>query len=260
MNIPPLSRTELTKRFAVVGDPVAHSLSPLIHTGWLETLGLDAHYGRVHLQSEDAADDIRAMAHDFAGLNVTLPHKIAALKASAKVDGLARLVGAANTLVNEAGQWTAYNTDVAGFAAAVRAAVGEVGAGSRVILIGAGGAARELDGLEINVEQKFTSNNILTVGEKLQQRRGEEAKQGDRGEKKVKAGYVLIKNVKANIKLSAFGQAVTNSIQIPPIELTDIGSDNAQGILMSEFMRRLLGEISTAVINQVKASLPHKPF
>lgn len=118
----------------------------------------------------------------------------------------------------------------------------------------------ELDGLEINVEQKFTSNNILTVGEKLQQRRGEEAKQGDRGEKKVKAGYVLIKNVKANIKLSAFGQAVTNSIQIPPIELTDIGSDNAQGILMSEFMRRLLGEISTAVINQVKASLPHKPF
>jgi shikimate dehydrogenase len=142
MSIPPLSRTELMKRFAVVGDPVAHSLSPLIHTGWLETFGLDAHYGRVHLQSEDAADAIRAMAHDFAGLNVTLPHKIAALEASAKVDGLARLVGAANTLVNEAGQWTAHNTDVAGFAAAVRAAVGEIGAGSRVILIGAGGAAR----------------------------------------------------------------------------------------------------------------------
>ena len=131
-----------TKRFAVVGDPVAHSLSPLIHNAWMETAGLDAHYGRVHLQSEDAADDIRAMAHDFAGLNVTLPHKIAALNAAARVDGAARLVGAANTLVNDGGQWTAYNTDVAGFAAAVRAVAGDLPPGARVILIGAGGAAR----------------------------------------------------------------------------------------------------------------------
>jgi uncharacterized protein involved in outer membrane biogenesis len=119
----------------------------------------------------------------------------------------------------------------------------------------------ELDGLVINVEQKFASSNILTVGEKLQQRRGEEAKQGDRNEKKVKADYVLIKNVKANIKLSAFGQAIANtSIQVPPIELKDIGSDNAQGIILSEFMRKLVGEISTAVLNQVKASLPNKSF
>ncbi|NJM27378.1 MAG: AsmA family protein [Pseudanabaena sp. RU_4_16] len=50
----------------------------------------------------------------------------------------------------------------------------------------------ELDGLEINVEQTFASSNILTVGEKLQQRRGEAAKQGDRGEKKVKASYASI--------------------------------------------------------------------
>jgi uncharacterized protein involved in outer membrane biogenesis len=119
----------------------------------------------------------------------------------------------------------------------------------------------ELDGLEINVEQKFTSNNILTIGEKLQQRRGEESKQGDRGEKKVKAGYVSIKNVKANVKLSALGRTIANtSVQVPSIELKDIGSDNSQGVLMSEFMRKLLREIFTAVTNQVKASLPHKPF
>lgn len=119
----------------------------------------------------------------------------------------------------------------------------------------------ELDGLEINVEQTFASSNILTVGEKLQQRRGEEAKQGDRGEKKVKAGYVSIKNVRANIKISALGQKIADtSIQVPTIELKDIGSDKAQGIILSEFMRKLVGEISTAVINQVKASLPNKPF
>lgn len=119
----------------------------------------------------------------------------------------------------------------------------------------------ELDGLEINVEQKFANNNILTVGEKLQQRSGEQAKQGDRGEKKVKAGYISIENVKANVKLSALGQTLANtSVQIPRIELKDIGADNAQGVLLSEFMRKLLGEIFTAVTNQVKVSLSAKPF
>jgi uncharacterized protein involved in outer membrane biogenesis len=119
----------------------------------------------------------------------------------------------------------------------------------------------ELDGLEINVEQNFANSNIFTVGGKLQQQRGEQAKQGDRGEKKVKAGSVSIKNVKANLKISALGQTIANSsIQVPPIELKDIGSDNAQGVLLSEFMRKLVEEISTAAIDQVKASLPQKPF
>ena len=132
----------MTKLYAVVGDPVAHSLSPPIHNGWIAMAGLDAHYGRVHLQSENAADDIRAMAKDYAGLNVTLPHKVAAANAAARVEPLAARIGAANTLVNEQGTWAAYNTDIEGFEAAVRAAGCELGPGLNVILIGAGGAAR----------------------------------------------------------------------------------------------------------------------
>ncbi len=130
------------KKYAVVGDPVAHSLSPLIHNGWIADAGLSAHYTRVHLQSEAAADDLRAMASEYEGLNVTLPHKIAALSAATNSSLEARTVGAANTLVREHAVWTAHNTDVAGFEAAIRSACGDEARNLRVLLIGAGGAAR----------------------------------------------------------------------------------------------------------------------
>ena len=130
------------KLYAVVGNPVAHSLSPLIHNAWIADAGLNAHYDRVHLTSESARDDLRAMASIYDGLNVTLPHKIAALSAATKSSLEARTVGAANTLVREHGAWTAHNTDVAGFEVAMHAACGDELRNLRVLLIGAGGAAR----------------------------------------------------------------------------------------------------------------------
>ncbi len=129
-------------RYAVVGDPVAHSLSPLIHNAWMAEAGLDAHYERVHLKSANAAADIRDMAMAYAGLNVTLPHKIAALAAASLSSPEARIVGAANTMVRNRDAWTAHNTDVAGFEMAMRAVAGEELRNLRVLLIGAGGAAR----------------------------------------------------------------------------------------------------------------------
>jgi shikimate dehydrogenase len=131
-----------TQLYAIVGDPVSHSLSPLIHNGWIAAAGLNAHYDRVHLTSQSATDDLRAMASAYDGLNVTLPHKIAALSAATKSSLEARTVGAANTLVREHGAWTAHNTDVAGFEAAMHAACGDELRNLRVLLIGAGGAAR----------------------------------------------------------------------------------------------------------------------
>ena len=131
------------KLFAVVGDPVSHSLSPLIHNRWIADAGLDAHYSAIHLQSANAAADIRALAADYSGLNVTLPHKIAALEAAASASPEVRAIGAANTLArSDDGKWVAYNTDVAGFLDALAAAVGPKRTGLRVVMIGAGGAAR----------------------------------------------------------------------------------------------------------------------
>ncbi len=133
----------MTQRYAVVGDPVAHSLSPLIQNAWLRAAGIDAHYDRIHLQSKDAAADIRLLAADYSGLNITLPHKMAALAASAGASPEARAIGAANTLARDSAlNWFAHNTDVAGFEIAVKAALGNRTGGLSVVMIGAGGAAR----------------------------------------------------------------------------------------------------------------------
>lgn len=133
-----------TSVYGVVGDPVAHSLSPLIHNRWTAEAGLDAVYAAFHLKSDSAADDLRALARaGVKGLNVTLPHKIAALQAAHEQSKLARRIGAANTLASDgAGGWIAHNTDVAGFAALWREGLGISARDKRVVMIGAGGAAR----------------------------------------------------------------------------------------------------------------------
>lgn len=139
-----MSISPATRLYAVVGDPVAHSLSPMIHNRWMREAGLDAVYLALHLQSPDAAADLRALARaGFSGLNITLPHKLAALAAAAKASPGAQRVGAANTLTRETdGGWTAYNTDVEGFSVALAHALTRDPSGKRVVLIGAGGAAR----------------------------------------------------------------------------------------------------------------------
>ncbi len=136
--------TGATKVYAVIGDPIAHSLSPMIHNSWIAEAGADAVYVALPLQHADAESAIRDLARSgLAGLNVTLPHKQSALAASGHADETARVVGAANTLVpNEAGGWKAHNTDIAGFARAVEAALETRLTGGRVVLLGAGGAAR----------------------------------------------------------------------------------------------------------------------
>jgi shikimate dehydrogenase len=132
-----------SRLYAVVGDPVSHSLSPLIHNRWMREAGLDAHYSAIHLQAEDAAPGIRLLARDYSGLNITLPHKVAALAASSEASANAKRIGAANTLArNASGGWSAHNTDIEGFAEALRSAGANDLKGKPVVLIGAGGAAR----------------------------------------------------------------------------------------------------------------------
>ena len=133
-----------TRLYGVVGDPVAHSLSPLIHNRWLREAGIDAVYLGLHLQSKEAADDLRGLARaGFLGLNVTLPHKLAALAAAVRVSPEAKAIGAANLLSREnQADWWAHNTDVAGFSDALEAAIGLDLRDKRIVLIGAGGAAR----------------------------------------------------------------------------------------------------------------------
>ncbi len=131
--------TPATQILGIIGDPVAHSLSPIMHNGWIEDHGIDAVYVALRFHSQDAEHDIRALKGlGFAGLNVTLPHKQAAAAAADRSES-----EVANTLRWEQdGTLSAFNTDGAGFLDALAEAAPDWASRvRRVLIVGAGGAA-----------------------------------------------------------------------------------------------------------------------
>lgn len=126
----------------VIGDPIAHSKSPLIHTFWLEHLGLDADYRACRVPAADLPQYLaqRRADPDWRGCNVTIPHKEAVAPLLDAPDARASAIGAVNTIVHRPdGGLAGTNTDVDGIAAAVG---GLALAGRTAAVIGAGGAAR----------------------------------------------------------------------------------------------------------------------
>src|SRR5262249_58396863 len=127
----------------VIGWPVAHSRSPLIHNYWIARYGLDAEYRREAVPPDQFKDFIAQLSdRGYVGANVTVPHKEAALAVAAP-DERAKAVGAANTLWLEGGVLRATNTDVEGFIANLGAAAPgwDRGLRSAVVLRAGGGAA-----------------------------------------------------------------------------------------------------------------------
>lgn len=129
----------------VMGWPVAHSLSPRLHGYWLERYGIDGAYVPLPVRPERLASALRALADlGFAGCNLTVPHKEAALGLLEEVDEEARRVGAVNSLrVRPDGSLLGWNTDIEGYRLSLAAALpGRSFAGQVVAVIGAGGAGR----------------------------------------------------------------------------------------------------------------------
>ncbi len=126
----------------MIGHPVAHSRSPDMQTAALAELGLAGEwtYGALDIEPEsfEAAVAELAAAGDYAGVNVTLPHKEAALAIADEASEGARAIGAANTLTFEDGRIAAANTDAGGVLRSLPAGMG----GGRALVLGAGGAAR----------------------------------------------------------------------------------------------------------------------
>ncbi len=132
-------------RLGVIGDPVAHSLSPVIQNAGLEAAGIAARYARFHIQSSNLAESLTlAREQDFIGVNLTLPHKVAAVPLLDKVDANAAKIGAVNTVAFRDGTLVGDNTDGIGFARAFAAEFGAGLRGLRVLILGAGGAARAI--------------------------------------------------------------------------------------------------------------------
>ena len=130
--------------YGVVGDPISHSLSPFIHNQWMRDYDINAVYAPFHLpggQSKTHFSDFLALG--VQGLNVTLPHKLNALNTSAACSQTAEAIGAANFLHRQEDSWYADNTDAEGFMMDLRRFVPDDAIKQgRILLIGAGGAAR----------------------------------------------------------------------------------------------------------------------
>lgn len=126
----------------VIGYPITHSRSPRLHGHWLHRFGIDGHYIPLQVAPSDFEQTLRALPRmGFAGVNVTLPHKHAALALSDTVTATARRIGAANTLVFTSDGVAADNTDAHGFAQNILSAQPSWSPGL-VALVGAGGASR----------------------------------------------------------------------------------------------------------------------
>lgn len=132
----------MTRLLAVLGHPIAHSLSPRMHTAALEELGEDARYVALDVLPEALAESVRELrAQDALGFNVTLPHKETIASWLDALDEDARAIGAVNTVYRDGDRWVGTNTDARGLTRSLEEE-GVPLVGARVVIVGAGGAAR----------------------------------------------------------------------------------------------------------------------
>ena len=136
----------MSPRCFVIGHPIAHSRSPLIHGTWIAQHGLAGSYERIDVAPTDLPAFIdRVRSGELTGGNVTVPHKEAALPLLDEITDTARTMGAANTLWREGGRLCGDNTDAAGFLGHLdESAPGWQGRVETALLLGAGGAARAI--------------------------------------------------------------------------------------------------------------------
>ena len=136
-------------QFAVVGNPIAHSLSPILHNSAFQTLKIPAFYGRYLLENHQSFYHLRSL--HLKGANITIPHKENAFNSCDEVFGIAKEIGAVNTVVFRENKILGYNTDALGFYLCIQEF-----SPKNALIIGAGGSAKA-------VAQILKDKNISTT-------------------------------------------------------------------------------------------------
>ena len=131
-----------TRVCGVIGDPIEHTMSPVMHNAAFSSLGINYVYLPFRVGKKELGKAITgARALNLTGLNVTIPHKVSVISFLDELDPLAEKIGAVNTIVNDNGVFRGYNTDATGFLQALLDK-GVKPEGKRVVILGAGGASR----------------------------------------------------------------------------------------------------------------------
>ena len=133
-----------TRLCALIGNPVAHSISPVIHNNLSRLCGVNLAYVTLKVEEGDVKEAVKgAYALNMLGMNVTVPHKQTVIEALADIDPLAKAIGAVNTLVRTDKGYKGYNTDILGLKRELNESGLEL-KGRPVVILGAGGAARAI--------------------------------------------------------------------------------------------------------------------
>ena len=134
----------MLKTFAVIGDPIDHSLSPTIHNAAYRQLGLECTYIAYRIPKGQLDVEIDSLKKiKISGFNVTIPHKINVMEYLDELDENCKTIGACNTVINDDGNLKGYNTDMDGFLEPIKNRNITI-QNSKILLFGAGGAARAI--------------------------------------------------------------------------------------------------------------------
>jgi shikimate dehydrogenase len=188
-----------TKVLCVIGHPIEHSMSPVMHNAALKELSLDFIYLAFDVPPKDLEKAVLGFKkHDIKGINVTIPHKEAIINYLDKIDPLAEKIGAVNTIKDINGQLIGRNTDAFGAKKALIDTGFEL-TGKKALIIGAGGAARAISfALSDEVDEIFICNKT--------------------GERAIK----LAKDLKDSTKTNATGRTLSNDVLKSLIEKVDL--------------------------------------
>jgi len=161
-----------TQLIGLIGHPVSHSRSPQMHNAMFKKVGLNYRYLAFDVAKENLQQAIEAMrALHIQGFNVTIPHKVEVMKYLDRISEEAKQIGAVNTIVNHDGELVGYNTDGEGYLRSLLEETGIDLSGKKIVLLGAGGAARAIGYTLSNqpIEQLYLVNRNENKAHSLKQ-------------------------------------------------------------------------------------------
>ncbi len=160
-----------TTVFGVIGDPIAHTLSPLMHNHAIAAMGIDAVYVPFHVKPEVLEQAVKGIVSlGITGINVTVPHKTEIMKYCDRLTEVAKAVGAVNTIINDNGVLTGDNTDAYGFEMCIEKGTGLKRFPGMICILGAGGASRGVVyacSMRTEVNEVIVINRTYSKAEKL---------------------------------------------------------------------------------------------
>lgn len=217
----------MKKWYAVIGDPISHSMSPFMHTEWFAEQEMDASYIPIQVKKEQLGQAISSLkVLGASGWNVTIPHKETIIPYLDHLDESARWMGAVNTVVVENdGSLTGYNTDGTGFVQSLEQEIGNHSKQSPILLIGAGGAARGISfALKSHGYTDIScANRTFKSAEKLvHDIEGKKAYTLEEAEKIMGSFQILIQTTSAGMKNSTIATPLSLKFLKPSAIVADI--------------------------------------